>query len=105
MKLYNFPEIFGEYISTEKYRGMLKNTLFTDLNINKENMTLTALLHIDTFDNIMCLKAVAAEVKSSLALKRVEFDYVLPPEALKLECFPMLLRVVKILLQSPYPIV
>ena len=29
MKLYNFPEIFGEYISTEKYREMLKNTMFT----------------------------------------------------------------------------
>lgn len=95
MKLYNFPEIFGEYISTEKYRSMLKNTMFTDLHINKEEQSLTALLHIDTFDNIMCLKAVAAEVKSSLALKRVEFDYVLPPDALKLECFPMLLRVVK----------
>ena len=95
MKLYNFPEIFGEYISTEKYRGMLKNTLFTDLNINKENMTLTALLHIDTFDNIMCLKAVANEIKSALQLKSVEFEYVLPPEALKTECFPMLLKVVK----------
>ena len=95
MKLYNFPEIFGEYISTEKYRGMLKNTLFTDLNINKENMTLTALLHIDTFDNIMCLKAVANEIKSALQLKSVEFEYVLPPVALKTECFPMLLKVVK----------
>ena len=95
MKLYNFLEIFGEYISTDKYRSMLKNTLFTDLHINKEEQSMTALLHIDIFDNIMCLKAVAGEVKSSLSLKRVEFDYVLPPEALKYECFPMLLRVVK----------
>ena len=95
MKLYNFLEIFGEYISTDKYRNMLKNTLFTDLHINKEEQSMSALLHIDIFDNIMCLKAVAGEVKNSLSLKRVEFDYVLPPEALKYECFPMLLRVVK----------
>ena len=95
MKLYNFPEIFGEYISTEQYRGMLKNTLFSDLNIDKENMSLTALLHIDTFDNIMCLKAVANEIKKSLQLKSVEFEYALPPEALKAECFPMLLKVVR----------
>ena len=95
MKLYNFPEIFGEYISTEKYRTMLKNAMFSDLHINKEDKAMTALLHIDTFDNIMCLKAVAGEVKNSLSLKKVEFDYILPPDALKAECFPMLLRVVK----------
>ena len=95
MKLYNFPEIFGEYISTEKYRSMLKNTLFTDLHINKDAMSMTALLHVDAFENIMCLKAVANEVKSSLQLKSVEFEYVLPPEALKAECFPMLLKVVR----------
>ena len=95
MKLYNFPEIFGEYISTEKYRSMLKNTLFTDLHINKDAMSMTALLHVDTFENIMCLKAVANEVKSALQLKSVEFEYVLPPEALKTECFPMLLKVVR----------
>ncbi len=95
MKLYNFIEIFGEYISTEKYRNMLKNALFTDLHIDKEKMELSALLHIDIFDNIMCLKAVANEVKASLKMKIVEFDFTLPPEALKKECFPMLLRVVK----------
>lgn len=95
MKLYNFPEIFGEYISTEKYRSMLSNTMFTDLHINKDEQSLTAVLHIDTFDNIMCLKAVANEIKKSLALKKVEFDYILPPSALKSECFPMLLRVVR----------
>lgn len=95
MKMYNFLEIFGEYISTEKYRGMLKNAMFTDLHINKEDKSMSALLHIDTFDNIMCLKAVGTEIKNSLSLKRVELDYVLSPEALKLECFPMLLRVVK----------
>ena len=77
MKLYNFLEIFGEYISTEKYRSMLKNTLFTDLHINKDEHSLSALLHIDIFDNIMCLKAVAGEIKSSLSLKKVEFDYIL----------------------------
>ena len=95
MKLYNFLEIFGEYVATDKYRTMLKNTMFTDLHINKEAQSLSALLHIDIFENIMCLKAVAGEVKKALSLKNVEFDYVLPPDALKLECFPMLLRVVK----------
>ena len=38
MKLYNFLEIFGEYVATDKYRQMLRNTLFTDLNINKEGI-------------------------------------------------------------------
>ena len=95
MKLYNFLEIFGEYVATEKYRSMLKNTLFTDLHINKESQVVTALLHVDTFENIMCLKAVANEIKTALRLKSVEFEYVLPPEALKENCFPMLLKVVK----------
>ena len=53
MKLYGFLEIFGEYISTDKYRSMLKNTMFTDLHINKEEQSLSALLHIDVFDNIL----------------------------------------------------
>ncbi len=95
MKLYNFPEIFGEYIATEKYRSMLSNTLFTDLHINKEEGSMSALLHVDAFQNIMCLKAVANEIKTALKLKSVEFEYVLPPDALKTECFPMLLKVVK----------
>ncbi len=95
MKLFNFLEIFGEYISTEKYRNMLKNTMFADLHINKENSAITATLHVDIFENIMCLKAVAAEIKAALKMKSVEFDYILPPEALKYECFPMLIRVVK----------
>lgn len=95
MKLYNFLEIFGEFVSTEKYREMLKNTMFTDLHINKESGSLTALLHIDTFNNIMCLKAVSGEIKNALKLKSVEFDYVLPPQALNFDCFPMLLRVVR----------
>ena len=95
MKLYNFLEIFGEYIATEKYRGMLKNTMFADLHINKEERFITAVLHVDAFENIMCLKAVANEIKKSLQLKSVEFEYALPPEALKAECFPMLLKVVR----------
>ena len=95
MKLYNFPEIFGEYIATEKYRSMLQNTLFTGLVINTENKSLSATLHVDTFENIMCLKAVANEVKTAMKFRSVEFEYVLPPEALKKECFPMLLKVVK----------
>ena len=95
MKLYNFLEIFGEYVATDKYRQMLRNTLFTDLNINKEDMTMTALLHVDAFENIMCLKAVANEIKTSLKMRNVEFEYVLPPEALNVNCFPMLLKVVK----------
>lgn len=93
--MYNFPEIFGEYIASEKYRDMLRNTMFTDLVINKEELTASALLHVDTFNNIMCLKAVANEIKKALHLKKVEFDYVLPPEALSESCFPMLLKVVK----------
>lgn len=95
MKLYNFLEVFGEYISTEKHRDMLKNTLFTDLHINKEDKSMSVLLHIDAFNNIMCLKAVSNEIKNALSLKSVELDYVLPPEALTIECFPMLLRVVR----------
>lgn len=93
--MYNFPEIFGEYIASEKYRDMLRNTMFTDLVINKEELTASALLHVDSFNNIMCLKAVANEIKKALHLKKVEFDYVLPPEALSESCFPMLLKVVK----------
>ena len=84
MTLYNFPEIFGEYIATEKYRSMLSNTMFTDLHINKENSSMSAVLHVDTFQNIMCLKAVAGEIKNALKLKSVDFEYVLPPEALAL---------------------
>ena len=94
--MYNFLEIFGEYIATEKYREMLKNTMFTDLVINKEDMQLKALLHVDIFNNIMCLKAVANEIKAALKFKTVEFDYVLPPEALTENCFPMLLKVVRV---------
>ena len=94
--MYNFLEIFGEYIATEKYREMLKNTMFTDLVINKEEMHVKALLHVDIFNNIMCLKAVANEIKASLKFKTVEFDYVLPPEALTESCFPMLLKVVRV---------
>ncbi len=95
MTLYNFLEIFGEYIATQKYRDMLQNTMFTELNINTEQKMLTALLHIDKFNNIMCLKAVANEIKASLKLKSVEFEFLLPAEELRTECFPMLLKVVK----------
>lgn len=94
--MYNFLDIFGEYIATPKYRDMLKNTSFTDLEINKEEMTMSALLHVDIFANIMCLKAVANEIKNALRFKRVEFEYILPPEALTENCFPMLLKVVKV---------
>lgn len=94
--MYNFLEIFGEYIATEKYRDMLKNTMFTDLVINKEDLHIKALLHVDIFNNIMCLKAVANEIKVALKFKSVEFEYVLPPEALTEKCFPMLLKVVRV---------
>ena len=94
--MYNFLDIFGEYVYTEKYRDMLKQTTFTDLTINKEEMTMSALLHVDGFPNIMCLKAVANEIKSALRFKKVEFEYILPPEALTESCFPMLLKVVKV---------
>ncbi len=92
----NFLEIFGEYIATEKYRDMLKNTNFTDLEINKDIMSMKALLHVDAFQNIMCLKAVANEIKTALKFKTVEFEYVLPPQALTESCFPMLLKVMRV---------
>ena len=95
MKYFNFLEVFGEYISTEKYREMLNNTMFSDLYMNKTELALTALLHVDTFANIMCIKAVANEIKKALKLKRVELDYVLPQNALEESCFPMLLKVVR----------
>ena len=44
----------------------------------------------------MCLKAVANEIKVALKFKSVEFEYVLPPEALTEKCFPMLLKVVRV---------
>ncbi len=94
--MYSFLDIFGEYIATPKYRDMLKNTSFTDLEINKEEMIMSALLHVDAFANIMCLKAVANEIKAALRFKKVEFEYILPPEALTESCFPMLLKVVKV---------
>jgi hypothetical protein len=92
----NFLEIFGEYIATEKYRDMLKSTTFTDLEINKDTMSMKALLHVDAFQNIMCLKAVAAEIKNALKFKTVEFEYILPSEALTESCFPMLLKVMRV---------
>ena len=92
----NFLQIFGEYIATEKYRAMLQNTTFTDLEINKDAMSMKALLHVDAFQNIMCLKAVANEIKLALKFKSVEFEYILPAEALTESCFPMLLKVVRV---------
>ena len=92
----NFLEIFGEYIATEKYRDMLKSTTFTGLEINKDAMSMKALLHVDAFSNIMCLKAVANEIKAALKFKIVEFEYILPPEALTESCFPMLLKVMRV---------
>ena len=56
---YPFTEVFGEYINNEAHREMLKNASFSGLTLNKEEMRLKALLHIDTFANIMCLKAVS----------------------------------------------
>ena len=91
-----FVEVFGEYINDARHREMLKNAYFTDLYINKEEPALTALLHIDEFKNIMCLKAVANSLKAALCLRRVELDYVLPPESLTAECFPVLLKVLKV---------
>ena len=92
----NFLEIFGEYIATPKYRDMLSSTSFTDLEINKDSMSMKALLHVDAFSNIMCLKAVANEIKTALKFKTVEFEYILPPEALTESCFPMLLKVMRV---------
>ena len=92
----NFLEIFGEYIATPKYRDMLSSTSFTDLEINKDAMSMKALLQGDAFSNSMCLKAVANEIKTALKFKTVEFEYILPPEALTESCFPMLLKVMRV---------
>ncbi len=92
---YSFLEVFGEYISNTSHREMLKNATFSDLNINREELRLTALLHFNEFKEIMCLKAAANSIKAALRFKSVELDYVLPPEALISDCFPMLLKVVK----------
>lgn len=94
--MYKFLDVYGEYIATGKYRDMLSNATFTDLVLNTEEKRMSAILHIDKFKNIMCLKAVANEIKTALRFKSVEFDYILPPEALTADCFPMLLRVVKV---------
>jgi len=93
---YPFTEVFGEYINNEAHREMLKNASFSGLILNKEEMRLKALLHVDTFANIMCLKAVSNSLKAALRLRSVELDYVLPPEALNSDCFPMLLKVLKV---------
>ncbi len=93
---YLFLDVFGEYISEPKFREMLKETTFTDLYINKEELKLTANLHFNEFKNIMCLKATANSIKIALRFKMVEFNFILPPEALKYECFPMLLKVLKV---------
>ena len=92
----SFIDVFGEYINEAKFREMLKNASFSNLVINKEELSLSALLHIDEFKNIMCLKAVANSIKASLRFRRVEFDYVLPPEALNTDCFPMLIKVLRV---------
>ncbi len=91
-----FIDIFGEYIATQKYRDMLQEASFTDLHLNRDKKTLNAVLYVDAFQNIMCLKAVANEIKAALRFKSVEFEYVLPPEALNESCFPMLLKVVRV---------
>lgn len=93
---YNFLEVFGEYISDQKYREMLKCTSFSDLVINTESMTVSALLHVDEFKNIMCIKAISNYLKTALRMRLVNLDYVLPPEALNADCFPMLLKVLKV---------
>ncbi|MGN0527183.1 MAG: hypothetical protein ACI4IF_07070, partial [Acutalibacteraceae bacterium] len=92
----NFLDIFGEYISTEKYRNMLQNSEFADLVINKEKQELYATIYVDSFNNIMCLKAVSNEIKSALKFKKAEFFFILPPEALNESCFPMLLKVMRV---------
>ena len=91
-----FIDIFGEYIATQKYRDMLQEASFTDLHLNRDKKTLNAVLYVDAFQNIMCLKATANEIKIALRFKIVEFNFYLPPEALEYSCFPMLLKVLKV---------
>ncbi|MGI6745181.1 MAG: PolC-type DNA polymerase III [Acutalibacteraceae bacterium] len=91
-----FCEIFGRYISKKKHLQMLDNAIVLSLDLDKENMTLDALLSVDRFENIMCLRSVAGEIKRALRLKKAELDYVLPPQELREECFLTLLKVVKV---------
>ncbi len=91
-----FLDVFGEYISEPKYREMLKDVTFSDLYIHKEDLKIKANLHFKEFKNIMCLKATANEIKLALRFKTVEFNFLLPPEALNFSCFPMLLKVLKV---------
>ncbi len=91
----SFNSIFGEYISTRKYLAMLSNAKVLSADIDKENLSLNALISVDLFENIMCLKATADEIKRALSLRSVQIDFVLPPSQLKEECFPVLLRVAK----------
>ena len=90
-----FNEIFGRYISNTKYLTMLSNAKVLSVDIHKEDLTLNALLSVDLFENIMCLKATANEIKKALNLRSVQLDFTLPPAQLKEECFPVLLRVAK----------
>ncbi|HZJ75950.1 MAG TPA: hypothetical protein VFD25_05115, partial [Clostridia bacterium] len=91
-----FNEIFGKYICNRKHLTMLSNAKVLSVDIDKEDLTLNALLSVDLFENIMCLKATANEIKKALNLRSVQLDFILPPSQLKEECFPVLLRVAKV---------
>lgn len=92
----SFGNTFGMYISKEKHLKALENASVLSISIDKENMTLSALLRVDRFENIMCLKSVAGEIKRALKLKEAQLDYVLPPHELKEEYLSTLLKVVKV---------
>lgn len=90
-----FSEIFGRYISQEKHNKMLRDSKVLALDIDRDAMSLKAVLEVDRFENIMCLKAAANDIRRALGLKTAELDYVVPPNELKEECFSTLMRVVK----------
>ena len=62
---YEFLTAFGEYIADAKCREMLADAKFSDLVVNKTALTVSAVIHFNKFDNILCLKKAAAEIKNA----------------------------------------
>ncbi len=92
---YDFLTIFGEYIADAKCREMLAAAQFSDLAVNKTALTVNATIYFKKFEDILCLKKAAAEIKNALSMREVNFDYILPQEAFTDNCFPWLIKVVK----------
>ena len=91
-----FLTLFGEYITNDKHRAMLENAYLETASLNPAGGSLSFVLYVDRFENIMCLKAVGNDIKSALRLLSVDIDYRLPVAELCESCFPMLFKVVKV---------